>query len=134
MLHRGLSADEARFEPHAPVDGVVIIRPMLPIDLDPHELVRLRAEGRAPVLVDCRERWEYDLARLEGALLVPLGELGQRLEDIPPEEDVVVYCHHGIRSRHAVALLRQAGLPRTQSLAGGLDRWSREIDPTVPRY
>lgn len=107
---------------------------MLPIDLQPHELVRRRQAGENPVLVDCREQWEYDLTHLDGAVLIPLSTMNEDSGEDLPAGDVVVYCHHGIRSRTAVALLRRGGVESAQSLAGGIDRWSVEIDPTVSRY
>ncbi|HEX8679525.1 MAG TPA: rhodanese-like domain-containing protein, partial [Chthoniobacterales bacterium] len=69
-----------------------------------------------------------------GAKLIPLGELSERLSEIPRDRDIVVHCHSGMRSAHAVQLLEKAGLSRAANLAGGIDAWSTEIDPAVPRY
>lgn len=107
---------------------------MLPIDLQPHEFIRRRNAGERLVLVDCREQWEYDLTHLDGAVLLPLSTMHEDSGDDLPEGSVVVYCHHGIRSRTAAALLRRGGIASAQSLAGGIDRWSAEIDPAVARY
>ncbi len=104
-----------------------------PLDLPMTEFLRWRDEGRSLSLVDCREPWEWELARLEGARLAPLGELDVHADDLPRDRPVVVYCHHGVRSRHGALLLREAGLSAF-SLAGGIDHYSRTVDETVPRY
>ena len=87
-------------------------------------------------LIDCREEEEYAICRLQGAELMPLGDLvasgWQSLADL--EEVVVVYCHHGMRSGRAVEVLRTRGCPMAFSMAGGIDLWSREVDSGVPRY
>ncbi len=98
-------------------------------------LAALRAEGRPLLLVDCREAWEHELAKLPDSLLFPLGQLVQRADEleVPPGHVVVVYCHHGVRSRTGADAVARAG-HEAYSLEGGLDAWSRRIDPTVPRY
>ncbi|MBA3931302.1 MAG: rhodanese, partial [Xanthomonas sp.] len=78
--------------------------------------------------------WEYSTARLSGATLIPLGDLAQRVAEVPRDADVVVYCHHGMRSAGAVSMLRHAGWGRVRNLTGGIDRWSIEVDQRVPRY
>jgi rhodanese-related sulfurtransferase len=105
-----------------------------PIDLPIEEFLAARAAGAAFTLVDCREGWECELVRLPGALHIALGQLASRADEVPSERPVVVYCHHGVRSRHGAALLREAGLVNARSLAGGIDRWSLTVDPTLPRY
>jgi len=94
------------------------------------------AKGEPTVLVDVREPWEHAIARLPNSVLAPLGELWEAAEDLPIEEGalVVVYCHHGIRSLSGVAILARLGIEDAVSLAGGIDAWSKRIDPTVPRY
>lgn len=108
----------------------------MPIDIAPKELLTLREAGRDVVLIDCREQWEWDLVHLPDALLLPLGELARRTDEVPVREgaEVIVYCHHGIRSRRGAMLLRQAGFPHARSLAGGIDEWALFFDPTLPRY
>lgn len=93
-------------------------------------------KGEPTVLVDVREPWEHELARLPGSVLAPLGELGDEAEDLPVEEGalVVVYCHHGIRSLSGAAILGRLGVKEAVSLAGGIDAWSQRIDPDLPRY
>ena len=103
-------------------------------EMTPGELKARFDAGWAPWLLDVREPWEYSTARLTGATLIPLGELAQRVDEVPRDVDIVVYCHHGMRSARAVATLRRAGWTRAINLTGGIDRWSVETDPTVPRY
>lgn len=86
-----------------------------------------------PVLVDVRERWEWDIAHIEGSRLVPLGELPDRLRELDPRAEIVTVCHRGTRSLMAQQLLQGAGF-RVRSLAGGIDAWAAEIDPAMARY
>lgn len=92
-------------------------------DLDPE----------AVQIVDVREPWEHALARLPGATLIPLGELTERVRELDPRRPVAAYCHHGVRSRYALAILRDLGFQDIAHLAGGIDAYSR-LDPSVPRY
>ena len=98
------------------------------------EALRARLDaGRAPALLDVREPWEHAICALPGARLVPFPELPARLDELEREREVVVYCHHGIRSAIAVELLRQLGVPAV-NLRGGIDAWALQVDPTLPRY
>jgi rhodanese-related sulfurtransferase len=87
-------------------------------------------------LLDVRQPWEHETAALPGSTLIPLGELPRRASEVrpPPGAMLVVYCHHGVRSLSAVALLEWLGFRDVVSLAGGIDAWSGLIDPKVPRY
>ena len=85
-------------------------------------------------LLDVRETWEAEIASLPGALLVPLGSLPDVIDRLDPQEDWVVYCHHGIRSLQAVELMKQHGFESVRSLEGGIDAWARANDPTMARY
>jgi|PersoiStandDraft_1058852.scaffolds.fasta_scaffold21811_2 molybdopterin/thiamine biosynthesis adenylyltransferase/rhodanese-related sulfurtransferase len=85
-------------------------------------------------LLDVREAWEYSTARIEGATLIPLGDLAARVDEVPREADVLVYCHHGMRSARAVSMLRHAGWAHVRNLSGGIDSWSIAADPKTPRY
>ena len=105
-----------------------------PIQIRSEELKRRLESGETIQLLDVREVWEHEIARLEGATLIPLGELPERVGELDPEAPLVVYCHHGMRSYQAVVWLRQAGYPLAQNLAGGIDHWSQVIDPMVVRY
>lgn len=92
--------------------------------------------SRGAVLVDCRTPEEFECARVEGATLIPLQEMGQRLDEIEDlgGREILVMCHHGVRSMKATLLLRQAGFDGARSIAGGIDLWSRAVDARVPRY
>jgi rhodanese-related sulfurtransferase len=92
------------------------------------------ARGEKLFLVDVRETWEYDLCKIPGAKLIPLGALPANLNTLLDADEVVCYCHHGMRSLDAAVWLRQQGVESAKSMAGGIERWSVEIDPRVPRY
>lgn len=94
------------------------------------------ARGERPLLLDVRQPWEHELARLQGSLLLPLNELPSRTAEVRPDPGqlVVCYCHHGVRSLRGAEVLAAAGLAGAVSLAGGIDAWSLQIDPSVPRY
>jgi molybdopterin/thiamine biosynthesis adenylyltransferase/rhodanese-related sulfurtransferase len=94
----------------------------------------LRSGGRRTVLIDVREPWEWEIARIEGSALVPLGQLPSRLAQLDPHGDVVTICHRGQRSLQAREILRAAGFPRVRSLAGGIDEWARTVEPGMARY
>jgi sulfur-carrier protein adenylyltransferase/sulfurtransferase len=98
------------------------------------ELARRLEDGDRPVLLDVREPWEWAVSNLEGhgAYLIPVGELDQRLDEVPRDQEVVVYCRSGSRSDQAARLLREAGHPRARNLEGGLQAWAREVDPRFP--
>jgi rhodanese-related sulfurtransferase len=102
-------------------------------EIIPRDLADLVARGNAPFILDVREPHEHAYARIAGSELIPLAALHRAVESLPRDRDVVVYCHHGIRSAHAVEMLRGAGV-RARNLSGGIDRWSTEVDPSVRRY
>jgi molybdopterin/thiamine biosynthesis adenylyltransferase/rhodanese-related sulfurtransferase len=85
-------------------------------------------------LIDVRERFEYEIARIDGSTLIPLGELGERLHEMERDGQTIVHCHTGMRSARAVQLLRQAGFANVFNLTGGIDAWANEIDPDMERY
>jgi adenylyltransferase/sulfurtransferase len=97
------------------------------------ELARLLREGAAIELIDVREPHEHAIARIEGARLIPLATLPRHMGDLDRSKVQVAYCHTGVRSAHAVQLMRRAGL-RAVNLTGGIDAWSTLVDPSVPRY
>jgi len=87
------------------------------------------------VLLDVREPWEFETARIAGATLIPMGEIPSRAhQELDPEAHIIVYCHHGVRSMNVTAWLRQQGFDKAQSMAGGIDAWSRTVDGKVPMY
>ncbi|HVO59202.1 MAG TPA: rhodanese-like domain-containing protein [Dongiaceae bacterium] len=85
-------------------------------------------------LVDVREPWEHEIGRIAGAELIPMRSIPANLQSLDGDEDVIVYCHHGQRSLDVAAWLQSQGVASARSLAGGIERWSVEIDPQVPRY
>ena len=99
-----------------------------------HELKR-KLDAREKIqLIDVREPFEYEIARIDGSRLIPLGELGDRLQEIERSGQTVVHCHTGMRSARAVELLRRAGFTDVFNLDGGIDAWAGEIDPAVQKY
>jgi adenylyltransferase/sulfurtransferase len=102
--------------------------------ITPRDLAQTLQEGHSITLIDVREPYEWNVARITGAKLIPLGTLESALATIDMQADIVVYCHHGMRSEMAAYALRDAGVSRVRNLVGGIDRWSREVDPSVPRY
>jgi rhodanese-related sulfurtransferase len=96
--------------------------------------LKARLPGGDIVLVDVREPHELRIARIEGAVHIPLGALGERAGELDRSREIVLLCHHGVRSLRAHETLRRAGFPRLKSLRGGIDAWSRDVDPSIPRY
>jgi len=103
-------------------------------EIQPEELQRMRDAGESFTLLDCREPWEYQAAHIEGATHIPMQDIPARIQELDPDEHIAVICHHGVRSMNVTAWLRQQGYDKAQSVAGGIDRWSRLVDPKVPTY
>jgi rhodanese-related sulfurtransferase len=103
-------------------------------EMSPHELKRRMDAGEPFELIDVREPFEYEIARIDGARLIPLGEISERLDEVSSEQPIVVHCHSGTRSAQAVGLLQQHGFANVYNLEGGIDAWSDQIDPSVPKY
>jgi len=105
------------------------------LEVSPRHLQQARTDGTQRLIVmDVREPHEWDIAHLEGAMLVPLGQLPARLGDIDSHADIVAYCHYGTRSMRAVEILRGAGFANVRSLAGGIDAWAEQVEPGMARY
>ena len=104
------------------------------IEIAPGEVKALLARGEKFAFVDVREKWEYDAAHIEGSTLIPLREIPANLPQLQAAGEIVFFCHHGMRSLDAAAWLRSQGVEGARSMSGGIDRWSVEIDPGVPRY
>src|ERR1700674_4517902 len=104
------------------------------IQISPAEVKSRMDRGEKLVLVDVREPWEYELCRIEGAKLVPLGSLAANVNGLLGVDEIICYCHHGMRSLDAAAWLRFQGIEKAKSLSGGIERWSTDVDPHVPRY
>ena len=104
--------------------------------LRPAELAAWLKEDKreAPVLLDVREPWEYEKARIEGSTLIPMREVPARVGEIDEDREVVAICHHGGRSMQVALFLEKQGFKRVHNLVGGIDAWSRTVDPAVPLY
>jgi adenylyltransferase/sulfurtransferase len=103
-------------------------------DITPLVLAHRLRTGAAPVLVDVREPWEWAIAHLPQAQLIPLDSLPESVHSLDRDGEIVVYCHHGARSDAAAEWLRHQGFGRVRNLVGGIDRWSLEVDPMLRRY
>jgi rhodanese-related sulfurtransferase len=108
----------------------------LPLEVTVQQVQALREADSDFLLLDCRERDEFETARIDGSLLIPMGELPERIAELEPhrERSIVVHCHHGGRSMRVTQWLREQGYSQTQNMAGGIDAWSQQIDDSVPRY
>src|SRR3984893_4977687 len=99
-----------------------------------HDLKRKRDAREAIQLIDVREPFEFEIARIDGAKLIPLGQLANRLHELTQNGQTVVHCHTGMRSAQAVQMLRQTGFTNVYNLEGGIDAWANEIDPAMQKY
>lgn len=107
-----------------------------PIEVDCDTVNRLLQSVDEVTLIDCREPDEHAIGHIAGAVLLPMSQIGDRLEELQqlPDQATIVYCHHGGRSLRVAMWMRQQGIPQAQSMAGGIDVWSQSIDPSIPRY
>lgn len=104
------------------------------IEISPSEVKARIAGGEQFLFVDVREPWEYDTAHIEDSTLIPLREIPDHAVRFENSNGVILFCHHGMRSLDAAAWLRSQGVEGARSMAGGIDRWSVEVDSSVPRY
>ena len=100
----------------------------------PAELVAHLEKGAVPVLLDVREPWEYAICHLPGTVLIPMRDLPARMNELNQEAEIVVICHHGVRSYHAARYLETLGFGNVINLSGGMAAWADEVDPATPRY
>ena len=109
---------------------------MHPLEVDCQSVKQKLDTGEDFLLLDCREQSEYDLVRIEGAMLLPMSEIQSRVPELEPHKnrEIIVHCHHGGRSLQVAGWLTQLGYSNAKSLAGGIDLWAQTIDPTLPRY
>jgi sulfur-carrier protein adenylyltransferase/sulfurtransferase len=103
-------------------------------EITPAELASAMQAGERPVLLDVREPHEWEIAHLEGATLIPPGDLLARMNELSTADDIVLYCRSGERSARALNLLREAGFRRLKNLRGGINAWARSIEPSLPQY
>ncbi len=104
------------------------------LEITPAETKQRLDRGEFVLLVDVREPWEFEICRIAGAKLILMGTIPANLQALDTDDEVICYCHHGMRSLDVAVWLRGQGVARAKSLSGGIDRWSVEIDSTVPRY
>jgi rhodanese-related sulfurtransferase len=104
------------------------------IEITPKEVKARMDRGEQFLFVDVREPWEHQTAHIEGAKLIPLGQIPANFGELDVEGEVVLFCHHGMRSLDAAAWLRSHGVEGARSMTGGIERWAVEIDPKVPHY
>ena len=103
-------------------------------EIMPEDAHSLRERGENFVLLDVREPWELQTAQIEGATHIPMGDTPMHVQELDPDQHIVVVCHHGVRSLNVTHWLRQQGFESVQSMRGGIDLWSKTIDPKVPVY
>ena len=104
-------------------------------EITPEEVKSKIDADESFTLLDVREPWEFETARIESAKLMPMGEVPSRAhQELDPDDHVVVVCHHGVRSMNVTVWLRQQGFEKAQSMRGGIDAWSRTVDEKVPQY
>lgn len=110
----------------------------VPLEIDVHAAAAAIAAtgGPRPLLLDCRTAVEFALARIDGAVLIPMQEIQQQAGELESHRDrlLIVHCHHGMHSLRVAGWLREQGFSRATSMAGGIEAWSTAIDPLVPRY
>ena len=104
------------------------------IEITPAAVKAKLVRGEKFAFVDVREPWEYEATRIEGSTLIPLRTIPASLPNLESAGEVILFCHHGMRSLDAANWLRAQGVSTARSMAGGIDRWSVEVDPKVPRY
>ena len=109
---------------------------IVPLEVDCRQVKSRLDERRSFLFLDCRERDEYETAHIASTTLIPMSELAERVEELEPYRNspIIVHCHHGGRSLRVTNWLRQQGFAQVSNMAGGIDEWSQQIDPSVPRY
>lgn len=107
-----------------------------PLEIQPADVQQLQQDGKTMLLLDCRTSEERGIACIAQSTHIPMNEVPERIGELSPYKDntVIVYCHGGKRSLAVTALLRTKGFENAQSLCGGIDRWSHEIDSSIPKY
>jgi rhodanese-related sulfurtransferase len=104
-------------------------------EISPEEVKAKLDHAESFTLLDVREPWECEIVRIAGAKLIPMGDVPSRAhQELDPDDHIVVYCHHGVRSLNVTNWVRQQGFEKAQSMRGGIDSWSRQVDGNLPLY
>lgn len=100
------------------------------------ELARWLADagGEAPLLLDVREKWEFDTCHIAGSRLMPMNTVPARLGELDPDKEIVCVCHHGVRSMQVASYLERNGFGKVTNLSGGIHAWANQVDPAMPQY
>ncbi len=106
----------------------------VPQQCDIADVYRMLSSDDVPCILDVREKWEFDICAMPGAVHIPLSELQSRVQELPQDRHIVVVCHHGMRSLKGMSFLRAAGFPSAVSMRGGIDAWAKNIDRTMATY
>jgi rhodanese-related sulfurtransferase len=107
---------------------------MLDLEISPEAAATLLRDKHAR-LIDVRELWEFETARIENSVLMPMGDVpGRAHQELDPDERLIIVCHHGMRSLNVAVWLRNQGFEQAQSLTGGIDQWATDVDPSMSRY
>ncbi len=103
--------------------------------ISPPELKEyLETAPNPPLIIDVREPWEFQTCHIQGAIHIPMGQIPKTYQQLDPNREMVVMCHHGMRSLQVAQFLEKAGFSRLLNLKGGVDAWAREVDPNMPTY
>ena len=117
------------------MDGKVAIDDNMDYEITPEEVKKKLDQAEDFTLIDVREPWEFESSHMAAARLMPMGDVPSRAhQELDPENHIVVVCHHGVRSMNVTVWLRQQGFEKAQSMRGGIDAWSRQVDASVPTY
>jgi rhodanese-related sulfurtransferase len=103
-------------------------------NLSAQEIKKKLDEGNSLIILDVREHWEFQVAKIAGSVLIPLGQLEKRKEELDQEAEIVCLCHMGVRSFKAMKFLQSCGFKNVKNMAGGIEAWSLNVDPSIPRY
>ena len=95
---------------------------------------RLDQVNNKPFLLDVREPWEFEICSIEDSLIIPMGQISCNMDKLDPEQEMVIICHHGIRSRSVALLLERHGFSNVINLTGGIESWARDVDLDMPTY
>ncbi len=102
--------------------------------ITPEQLQEKLSTGQKPILLDVREEWEYEICNIDGSIHISMGQINQMLEQLSPDSETIVICHHGMRSFQVGAFLESNGFKHIVNLEGGIDAWARTVEPEMAKY